>query len=69
MELFIDKEMKKREMREASSISRVTIAKLGRKENITTDVLVEIYYALGCDISGSMEVKFINKITNEDIKE
>ena len=54
--LLIDKNMKKKELGEAAGISNTLIAKLGKNENVTTDVLVKICTALKCDISDIMEI-------------
>lgn len=54
--LLIDKNLNKQKLREMSGISSASIAKLGKGENITTDVLLRICTALGCDISDIMEV-------------
>lgn len=43
-------------LREASGISSASIAKLGKGDNITTEVLLRICEALDCDISDIMEV-------------
>ena len=54
--LLIDKNMNKQALREASCISSASIAKLGKGDNITTEVLLRICEALDCDISDIMEV-------------
>ena len=54
--LLIDKKMNRRDLKEVTGISTATIAKLGKGENVTTDVLLKICNALGCDISDIMEV-------------
>ena len=54
--LLIDKEMKKKELCEAAGISHASMAKLGKNENVTTDVLVKICAALKCDIGDIMEI-------------
>ncbi|MGM9553487.1 MAG: helix-turn-helix domain-containing protein [Faecousia sp.] len=54
--LLIDKNMNKQALREVSGISSASIAKLGKGENITTEVLLRICEALDCDISDIMEV-------------
>ena len=54
--LLIDKNMNKKALREASGISSDSIAKLGKGDNITTEVLLRICEALDCDISDIMEV-------------
>ena len=55
--LLIDKNMNKQELREVSGISSASIAKLGKGENITTDVLLKICKALDCDITDIMEIE------------
>lgn len=55
--LLIDKEMTKVELREKAGISTGTLAKLGKNENVTTDVLVKICKALDCDISDIVEIE------------
>ena len=55
--MLIDKEMKKRDLQEAAGISSASIAKLGKGENITTDILLKICEALGCDLNDIMETK------------
>lgn len=54
--LLIDKKMNKQDLRVATGISTTSIAKLGKGENITTDVLLKVCKALSCDISDIMEV-------------
>lgn len=53
--LLIDREMTKVELRKAAGIRTGTLAKLGKNENVTTDVLVKICFALGCDIADIVE--------------
>jgi len=54
--LLIDMDMKKKDLREKANLSPSLIAKLGRNENVTTDVLVRVCVALKCDISDIMEI-------------
>lgn len=54
--LLIDKKMNKRDLKLVSGISTASIAKLGKGENITTDVLLKICRALKCDITDIMEL-------------
>ena len=42
--------MKKKDLCVAAGISHASMAKLGKNENVTTDVLVKICNALQCDI-------------------
>ncbi len=39
-----------------TGISTASIAKLGKGENITTDILVKICEALDCDVTDIMEL-------------
>lgn len=55
--LLIDKEMQKRDLQEAAGIGSASIAKLGKGENITTDILIKICDALNCDLDDIMETK------------
>lgn len=54
--LLIDNDMKKKDLCEAAQISHASMAKLGKNENVTTDVLVKICNALSCDIGDIMEI-------------
>ena len=54
--LLIDRDMKKKDLCVAAGISHASMAKLGKNENVTTDVLVKICTALKCDISDIMEM-------------
>ena len=54
--LLIDKNLNKQKLREMSGVSSASIAKLGKGENITTEVLLRICTALKCDISDIMEI-------------
>lgn len=53
--MLIDRGLKKRELQEMSEVSATSIAKLGRNENVTTDVLLRICESLDCDIQDIME--------------
>lgn len=54
--LLIDKNMNKQDLKKMCGISSASIAKLGKGENITTDVLLRICMALECDVADIMEV-------------
>lgn len=54
--LLIDKDMKKKDLQSLSGVSSATITKLGRNENVNTEVLQKICIALQCDISDIMEM-------------
>ena len=54
--LIIDKDMNKTTLRKQSGITTTALAKLGKNENVSTEVLVKICNALNCDISDIMEL-------------
>ena len=53
--LLIDRNMNRMDLKTVSGISSVSIAKLGKGENLTTDVLLKICNALDCDLSDIVE--------------
>ena len=53
--LLIDRDMSKQQLKEVAGISSASIAKLGKGENITTDVLLKICKALDCQIEDILE--------------
>lgn len=53
--MLIDKNMNKSDLRDQAGISSASIAKLGKGDNITTDVLIKICEALGCHLEDIME--------------
>lgn len=54
--LLIDKNMNKTELRTAAGITTTALAKLGRNENVNTEVLVKICKVLMCSIEDIVEV-------------
>ena len=54
--LLIDRDMKKKDLMELSGISQSSVTKMGRNENVNTDVLVRICLALNCDIGDIAEI-------------
>ena len=54
--LLIDTDMYKKDLRVAAGLSTNVIAKMGRNENVSTEVLVKICSVLQCDISDIMEI-------------
>lgn len=61
--ILIDRGMNKKELRELSGISTASMAKLGKGENITTDVLLRICMALNCQINDILET-----VPDEEVK-
>lgn len=53
--LLIDKDMTRKDLKEAAGISSASIAKLGKGANITTDVLLKICETLHCHIEDILE--------------
>lgn len=54
--LLIDKGWTKSELRKKAGISSSTIAKLGKGENVTTDILIKICIALNRRIEAIIEI-------------
>jgi DNA-binding Xre family transcriptional regulator len=54
--LLIDRDMMKKDLAEKAGVSNASIAKLGRNENVNTDILLRICVALGCEISDILEI-------------
>ena len=53
--MLIDKNMKKSDLKEQAGISSASLAKLGRGDNITTDVLLKICETMNCRIEDILE--------------
>lgn len=60
--LLIDKEMKKSQLREAVGASKSTFAKLGKNENVTLPVLLNICEYLECDFGDIIEAVPENEV-------
>ena len=54
--LLIDKKMKKKDLMQAAGISPSSMAKLGKDEYVSLEILVKICAALQVDIGDIMEV-------------
>ena len=63
--LLIDRGAKKQELQKMSEVSAASIAKMGRCENVTTDVLLRICEALDCNIEEIVERVPKNNSHNE----
>ncbi len=53
--LLIDRDLKKTDLRIMTGISTTTLAKLGKDENVSTEILAKICSALNCDVGDIME--------------
>lgn len=54
--VLIDRDMTKTQLRKASGISTGALAKLGKNENVNTEILVKICNTLQCNLSDIMEL-------------
>ena len=54
--MLIDKNMKKTDLIEAVKTSPNTIAKMGKNENVSMDVIVRICEYFNCDVGDVMEI-------------
>jgi DNA-binding Xre family transcriptional regulator len=55
--LLIDRDLKKKDLRQMARISASSITKLGKDENVNTEILERICRALDCDVSDIMEMR------------
>ena len=53
--ILIDKNMKRKDLMEVAGISSASVAKLGRGDNIQTDVLLGVCEALDCTIDDILD--------------
>lgn len=54
--LLIDKDMKKKDLRIATGITTTALAKLGKNEHVSTEILAKICKVLECNIEDIVEV-------------
>lgn len=54
--LLIDKELKKKDLREMAGIGNSTMTKLANNENVTMEVMAQICSALDCKIDDVVEI-------------
>jgi len=59
--LLIDRGMTKQDLRKMTGLSSASIAKLGKGQNVNTDVLIRICNALNCDLHDIVETVHKNK--------
>lgn len=64
--LLIDKGMNKQDLGKIANISPASIAKLGKGANVTTDVLLKICEALGCNLEDIIETVKENNNKEEE---
>ena len=54
--LLIDRNMNKTDLRLAAGITTTALAKLGKNENVNTEILVKICSVLDCGIADIMDI-------------
>lgn len=54
--LLIDRNMKKKDLIALSGVSQSSVSKMGRGENVNTDILNRICLSLNCSIADIVEV-------------
>lgn len=54
--LLIDRDMKKKDLQRVAGISAASVTKLGKNENVNTEIIQKICTALQCDVSDIMEM-------------
>lgn len=54
--LLIDKDMKKKDLQRVACISSASVTKLGKNENVNTEILQKICTALNCNVGDIMEI-------------
>ncbi|WP_025434963.1 helix-turn-helix domain-containing protein [Peptoclostridium acidaminophilum] len=54
--LLIDNHMIKKDLKEKAELSTATMAKLGKNESVSLDVLVRICKVLNCEIGDVVEI-------------
>ncbi len=62
--LLIDLNMSKTELREKSGITTNALAKMGRNENVSTEILCKICNTLNCQVEDIVEIVSEKKISN-----
>ena len=53
--LLIDRDMNRQDLKKLCGLSSASIAKLGKGENITTDVLLKICKTMNCKVEDIIE--------------
>ena len=56
LQLLIDKNMKKKDLRLATGMSTTALAKLGKNQHVSTEILTKICTVLDCDFCDIIEL-------------
>ena len=54
--LLLDKDMKKKDLQKAASLTSYTMNKLSKNETVTTDTLAKICRSLNCTVDDVMDI-------------
>lgn len=60
--LMIDRNMKKKDLRELAGIGNSTMTKLANDENVTMEVMAKICKALGCKMDDIVDITSDNDL-------
>ena len=58
--LLIDRQMTKTELREKADFSTVTLARMGKNQHVSTEILARICEVLNCEIVDIVEIRRVN---------
>ena len=56
MEIVNRQRSEKKDLQKLAGVSSASITKLGKNENVNTDIIMKICVALKCDVSDIMEI-------------
>lgn len=59
--MLIDRGMNRHDLQIATGVSSASIAKLGKGENVTTDILLKICNGLNCRIEDILETVYVGE--------
>ena len=66
--LLIDRGLKKKDLCKLAGISSASVAKLGRGDNVNTEVLCKICGALNCNVCDIMEFVPVNLVEQKEVE-
>ena len=64
--LLIDKNMKKKDLRLATGMSTTALAKLGKNQHVSTEILMKICTVLDCDFIDSLRESVLDGVKEEN---
>ena len=66
--LLIDRGLKKKDLCKMAGISSTSVAKLGRGDNVNTEILCKICGALNCNVCDIMEFVPVNLVEQKEVE-